>query len=656
MTNQGTHLALGLGVAAALFFGVNALSTPLLRNAKVDLTEHKLYTLSDGTKALLAGLEEPIKLRLYFSKSLVEENPFIVDYARRVEDMLRNYVAASRGKIELAIIDPLPFSEDEDRAAAFGVQGGRANMAGDMFYFGLVGTNLLDEEEVIPSLDPSKESQLEYQITELVDRLANPKRPVVGLITSYPLSGGSQAGPFGQPQRTEPWPILSVIERRFDVRTLDGATLTEIPEDVTTLLMIHPKDLSVEAQYAIDQWCMRGGKVVAFIDPFSEHDPARQGQQGAAAFDVEVASEIDELIKGWGIEMRPGVSAGDRALAASVRDAKGLSVKFPPIVTLGPEQLSSSDIVTQSSSKISMVLPGVLQVRADKPEGAVVETLLETTETGGTIDTMRFLPQPDPVAINESFVSGATKLTLAVRISGTVRSAFPDGNPSKEQEPSSETEDGALDVDTEAGAATDGEGVANGETAPATQHLAESEAPFNAIVVADADMLYVDSWGQMTRDLFGNVGYVAFADNAHLLVSALENMTGSSELISLRSRADYRRPFVRKDEIAERAQQRYRAEEERLESELRATQAALDELARQKDPSQALFLSPEQEQKVEEYYEKRNETRKELRRVRRELNSEIEALGTRLKLLNTLAVPAALLLVVGLAYFAGRKK
>ena len=650
MSNQGTNLALGLGVAAALFLGVNALSAPLLRSTRVDLTEQKLYTLSDGTRALLGKLEEPIKLRMYFSKGLVEENPVLIDYARRVEDMLRGYVAAADGNVELSIIDPVPFSEDEDRAVGFGIQGAPANMAGDMFYFGLVGTNLLDQEEVIPVLDPSKEAQLEYQLTELIDRLANPKRPVVGLITSYPISGGTQMDPRGQPQQTEPWPIMDVLERRFDIRTLDGASLTEVPEDVTTLLMIHPKGLSVDAQYAIDQWCLRGGKVVAFIDPFSEVDPARQAAQGAAAFDVQVASEIDEMIKGWGIEMRPGVSVGDRALALSVRDAKGMPIKFPPFIELGEAQLSRSDIVTQSSRKVTMLLPGMLQVRTDKPEGAVIETLLETTETGGTIDTMRFLPVPDPVAINESFTSGATKLPLGVRISGTVRSAFADGAPKKAVDPDNPVPEVVDDPAT-----PEVEGAAAEDDAQGT-HLAESEAPFNAIVIADADMLHVQVWGQQTRDLFGNVGYMPVSDNAHLLVSALENMTGSSELISLRSRADYRRPFTRKERLAELAQERFRAEEERLEAELRTTEAELNELQKQKDPNQALFLSPEQEKKVADFREKQLETRKELRKVKRELRGDIDRLGSRLKFLNTLAVPLALLLAVGAFYLASRNK
>jgi ABC-type uncharacterized transport system involved in gliding motility auxiliary subunit len=437
---------------------------------------------------------------------------------------------------------------------------------------------------------------------------------------------------------------MNVLEQRFEIKTLDGATMTEVPEDVTTLLLIHPKALSVEAQYAIDQWCLRGGKVVAFIDPFSEIDPARQGAQGAAAFHIQVASEVDEMIKGWGIELRPGVSAGDRALALSVRNAKGMPVKFPPFIELTADQLSQSDIVTKSSQKVTMLLPGVLQVRDDKPEGAVIETLLETTETCGTIDTMRFLPSPDADAINESFVSGGTKLALGVRISGTVRSAFADGAPKKTPDPNdpanpetAETEEGAED---DAGA----------------PHLSESEAPFNAIVIADADMLHVQVWGQPTRDLFGNQGYMPVSDNAHLLVSALENMTGSSELISLRSRADYRRPFTRKEALAELAQEKFRAEEERLEADLRATEAELNELQRQKDPNQALFLSPEQEKMVAEFREKQLETKGKLREVKRELRTDIDSLGSRLKFLNTLAVPLALLLGVGAAFFVSRNK
>lgn len=642
MTHQGKHFALALGVGALLFLGVNALSAPLLRSTRVDLTENKLYTLSSGTRALLGKLEEPIRLRLYFSKGLVTENPLLIDYARRVEDMLRSYASAANGKVELSIIDPVPFSEDEDQAVSYGIQGAPVNMAGDMFYFGLIGTNQVDEEQVIPVLDPSKEAQLEYQLTELIDRLAHPKLPVIGLISSFPLTGGSEMGPRGQPQQTQPWPILSVLERRFELRTLDGATLTAIPEEVTTLLMIHPKGLSPEAQYAIDQWCLRGGKVVAFVDPYAWQDPELQNAQGAAAFEVQTASQVDELLKAWGIEMRAGVVAGDRALAQSVRDRNGVPVRFPPLIQLGPEIISRNDLVTQSVNKLVMLVPGALAVRTDKPEGVVIETLLETTETGGTIDTTRLLPMPDPVAINESFASGAAKIPLAVRISGKIRTAFPDGSPKKADEP-------GLDDGTPPG--EDG-----ADEPAAAAHLIESEAPFNAIVVADADMLHVEAWGQPTRDLFGNIGYMPTADNAHLLIGALENMTGSSELISLRSRADYRRPFTRKKALEELAQERFRAEEDRLEAELREADRTWQDLQKQKDPSQALFLSPEQEKVRAEYYEKRHATRKELRKVRLDLRADIDALGSRLKFLNTLAVPLILLAAVSTIFLASRRK
>jgi len=644
MSNQGKNLALGLGVGAVLFLGINALATPLLRTVRLDLTEQELYTLSDGTRALMGRLEEPITLRLYFSKSLVEDNPGIVNYARRVEEMLRELASASKGKIDLAIIDPLPFSEDEDRASAFGIQGAPVNIAGDMFYFGLVGTNATDGEEVIAGLDPSKEAQLEYQLTELIDRLANPTKPVVGLISSYPLSGGSQPGQFGQPQQTPPWAILDVLNKRFDVRTLEPASLTEIPHEVTTLVMIHPKGLSVAAQYAIDQWCLAGGKVVAFVDSFAEFDPersaSRSGQNPAAAFEAQLASEIDELLKAWGVELRPGVVAGDRALALQIPDRKRVPVEFPPFIELGADQLSKSDILTQSLTKVRMLVPGALAVREDKLAGTKVETLFGTTVTGGTIDTMGLLPEPDPVAINASFPTGDTVIPLAMRISGTIRSAFPNGAPEK-----------PIDLEEP----IDSENPEDPAT-PEAAHLSESSAPFNAIVVADADMLYDALWSRPTQDLFGNRGYYPTADNAALLVNALENLSGSDELISLRSRADYRRPFERKEKLAALAQERFRAEEERLEGELRATEAELQELQKKKDPSQALFLSPEQEKKLEEFREKQLETRRELRKVKSELRTDIDSLGSWLKFLNTLAVPLALLLGVGTYFFALRRR
>lgn len=635
---------IGLALGTLLFLAVNLFAGPVLRGVRADLTEQKLYTLSQGTRNIVGNLEEPITLRLFFSETVSTDYPVLLQYAERVQEMLEEFVAASDGKIDLEVIDPEPYSEAEELAVGYGIQGSPAPN-GDMLYFGLMGTNSVDDEERLPGLDPRRESYLEYEITEMIDKLERPELAVVGLITSLPLQGGSVPAqqPGQPPQQTEPWPIMDLIQRRYEIRNLPPATLTEIPEEVDLLLMVHPKGLTPEGVYAVDQFCLKGGKVVAFVDPFCFFDPARASDDPMAQLNAGVDSGIDPLLQAWGIALTQSQIVGDEETKLGVQGRDGRQIKIPVVFDAFEETLDREDILTSNLKQLRFFMPGQLKMTEDVPEGVSVTYLATTTEAGGgLVDSMTLLGGLDPQAIADGFQADDGKVGLVARVSGTVRSAFPDGPPGADEADDAEaTEDG--NQEGEDGDAAPAEGD---DTGAKDGHLATATSPFNALVISDADLLNANVWGQRMPTLFGGVRYVPQADNAALLVSALENLSGSNDLISLRSRAEYQRPFTRKQELEAVAQERFRAEELELEAQLQETEAKLNEMQADKDPASALLLSPEQEKEVEKFRAQQVETKRKLRKVKRDLRAEIDSLGTRLKLLNIFALPALIAALV----------
>ncbi len=263
------HLTFGsLIVLAVLFVAAVVISNALLRGIRLDLTENRLYTLSSGTRQVLAEIDEPLNLYFFFSDRATTNLPFLRNYAQRVREFLEEVQAASRGRIRLSVIDPLPFSEEEDRAAAFGLQAVPLGPSGETVYFGLAGTNALDGQAVIPFFQPDKETFLEYDVAKLIQSLAKPKRPVVGLLSQLPI--GASFDPATRQMR-EPQLIVEELRQLFDLRELNQG-ITEIPEDVQVLMLVHPKNLGDDTLYAIDQFVLRGGRLAIFVDPYAELD------------------------------------------------------------------------------------------------------------------------------------------------------------------------------------------------------------------------------------------------------------------------------------------------------------------------------------------------------------------------------------------------
>lgn len=614
------HAALLLLMSSMLF------ANTAIRSARLDMTESRLYTLSAGTKNLLGKLEEPIKLRLYFSKKLAADAaPALSAYASRVQELLEQYVSRSHGKIALEVLDPEPFSEEEDRAVGYGLQGVPATVSGEMLYFGLAGTNSTDQEEVIAFIQESKEESLEYDVTKLVYNLSNPRKKVVGLLTKLPMEGNPMARMMNPAAESNPWFVVDAIRQLFDVRSVSPGA-ESIDADIDVLMVVHPQSLSPATLYAIDQYVLRGGKALVFVDPQCEsQDVPRDPQNPMAAMMANRSSDLGPLLAAWGVEMSNEDVAGDRENALKVNSGNNVPVDYILYIALDDPSgsFAEEDFVTAKLNSVTIATAGVLK----KKDGGTtaVTPLFKTSATAMRVSRSSVMFGPDPAKLLADFVPGSEPLTLAARVSGPAKTAFPDGKPKADP--------------------VDGEPPP--EETPA-ESLKES-AQINLIVVADADMLQDHFWTRV-QNFFGQRVAMPTANNADFVINALDNLSGSNDLISLRSRGKFNRPFDKVAEIRREAETRFRQEEKRLEAKLKDTEQKITELQAQKDTPSALILSPEQQTAIEGFREEKVKTRKELRRVKHELQKDIDRLGTVLKLVNIVLIPVLLIIAaVGLA-------
>lgn len=629
----------GLIVAVVLFLAVNILAGTALRSARFDLTENKLYTLSDGTRNVLGELDEDVTLRFFFSKKLAAEIPSIQAYGKRVQELLEE-LAAESDRLTLVVEEPEPFSEAEDSAVSFGLRGAPANRAGDMLYFGLAATNTTDDTETIPFFSDAREEFLEYDLTQLIYKLGDPERPVVGVITQLPLAGMPQGNPFMQQPPSEAWVVYDQLAQLFDVRDLDWDTRA-IDEDVDVLVLVHPKALPESTLYAVDQFVLRGGRLLAFVDPFCEVDqPPRDPQNPLAGMQAPRSSDLAPLLATWGVELSTADALGDRARALEVRTADGEPAPYVVWAALRADKddFSTEDAVTAQLGTLHVASAGILQ----PIEGAATEfaPLIQSSDEAGRVETQSLAFQqlaPDPAGLLDALVVEGERFTVAARLRGSAVSAYPDGDPLA----------GAEDLED---AAPGEDGTVDEPELPA--HRSASDGPVNVIVVADVDLLTDRFWVRV-QNFLGTRLVSPIADNGDFVINAVENLTGSDDLISLRSRGRFQRPFDRVIELRREAEARFRSKEQELEDKLRDTERKLADLQQGKEGAERLILSDEQVAELERFKDERLRTRKELRQVKLQLNQDIESLGTELKLLNILGVPL-LVALAGLATFALR--
>jgi len=590
-------------VLAVLFVAVMLLVNVAFRGARVDLTQNHLYTLSDGTKKIVGALDEPINLYLYFSDKGTQELPQLRTYYTRVREMLEEIASRSGGKIRLELIDPLPFSEDEDRAASFGLQSVPVGATGEKVFFGLAGTNSTNGQSTIPFFNPEKESFLEYDVAKLIHELSVSKKPVVGLITSLPMTAGFDPATR---QMREPWAIDQQWSQLFEIKPLAADTLKAIDNDINVLVVVHPKQLSDDAQYAIDQFVLRGGHLLAFVDPEAELDTTGADPQNPmAAMMADRASDLPKLFKAWGIEYDPKKVVLDRQRALPISMGEGQApVRHPAILGFTAEDLNKDDVTTANLETINVSSAGYFELSKDAKDEKLTP-LIQTTGDATTTSSDKLKLLQDPSTLYTDYKPGGEHLIVAARLSGKFKTAFPER--------------------TDAGT------------------LKESKDEGQIILVADTDILSDRLWVQI-RPFFGQKVMNAFANNGDFAVNSLDNMAGSGDLISIRGRATSQRPFTTVDALKRSADERFRAKEEELQKELQDTERKLTELQSAKSKDQEQILSPEQKSELENFLKRKVEIRKELRQVRRQLDAEIEALGTKLKLVNIVLMPLLLTL------------
>ena len=605
----GTLVALAL-----LFVGLTLLFQHALRGWRLDLTQNHLYTTAPGTDRILASIKEPINLYFFFSKKTAAQIPQLNTYGVRVQEFLEELADRSNGKVNLHIIDPQPSSEDEDRASELGVRGTPIGTAGTL-YFGLAGTNSVDGHQAIEFFDPQKEQFLEYDVVKLIYQLANPKKPVVAWLSGIPMTAGfdPQSG-----QTREPWMTYSQAQQLFDVRPLPP-TADKIDADVNVLVLVHPKSLSPATQFAIDQYALRGGHIVAFVDPLAEADPAggADPQNPLGAMTADKSSQLGNLLSAWGVKFNPHEVIADRGRALSVSTRQGAApVMHLGILGLDHSSMAAADVITAGLSTVNMETAGYLE----KMPGASVkfEPLLQSSAEAEPLPVQKFATLFDPSTLLDGFKPTGKRYALAARVSGNVKTAFPGGPPA-------------------------GVKLAAGQSA-----LQQSSKPLHLVVFADTDMLSDFLWVH-EQNFFGQQVAQAWARTGDMVLNALDNLSGSSELISVRGRASFRRPFERVEALRRNADERFRVKEQELQAQLRDTEDKLTALQTKRNDKSSVILTPDQEKELDHFQQEKLRIRKDLRAVQAGLNEDINTLGLELKVLNIVIVPvvfacAALLL------------
>lgn len=599
---------------------------------RIDLTKEKAYTLSQGTRAILRKLDTPVKVRFYCTQGeTAPETVFLKSYAKRVEDLLAEYKQISQGKLIIEKYDPQPDSDAEDSARLDGVEG-QLMRNGEKFYLGLA-VSQLDEKQALPFLDPGRERLLEYDLSRAISRVVTPEKPVVGVMSAMPVFGmpsNPMMARMGQ-QGQQPWVIITELKNDFEVKHV-AIDVDKIDDDVKVLLVIHPRDITDKAQYAIDQFVMRGGKLVAFLDPLPMVDSREQNQMLGSI--PNSGSNLDKLLKAWGLSFDTSKVVADMNYKMQLGGRGGQPQDAPAVLSVTTEGINKDDIVTSQIDNIWLPYAGAF---VGTPVSGLKETvLLSSTKDSQLVDG--FMANLSGENVMKEFKPSGTRYALAVRLTGKFKTAFPNGKPEEKKD---EDKKDAAKKDTEP---------------KADDSLKETRQDNTVLLVGDADMLFDRVALQPIQTLFGTA-YTPANGNLSFLQNAVEQLTGDNNLIAVRSRATLNRPFTRIKALETAANEKFQSEIKRLEDSKAEAQRKINELQQQKkDKDQRFILSPEQSAELVNLRKEEVETGKRLKQVQKDLRKEVVSLQTRVKWIDILAVPAAVTASgIGLA-FVKRKK
>lgn len=589
---------------------------------RFDLTTDGLYTLSPGTRQIVDNAHRPLWLTLYFSQHATKDLPQLRSYEQRVAEMLQEMVARSHGHIHLQVVDPVPYSDDETSAEGNGLTPMSGGSNGERVFFGLVGSTrpsasdiasdlsadtpedknakMADRTLSIPFFDPLRETFLEYDVAKLLYQLSEPEKPRIGLITALPVLGDPLQG-------TPPWAAVQQLRQLFDVETLDAGKLKNIDKSIQVLLLIHPKNLSSDAQYALDQYVLGGGHLVVFVDPFAESDPVQLSEDSLAGTNNH-SSNLPRLFTDWGVAYNPDQVVLDRGRALQIELA-GTNLAHPAMLGLGTQELNRDDVVTASLQRVNVSTAGHFDLLPNASTRLI--PLMQSSADAEVVPTQRVIDASNnPSNLLQGYQPQNQNYVIAARLRGPFVSAFP-------------------------------------ELAKRPGHLASSPANAEVILVADTDLLTDRLWVE-TQNFLGQPLLSAFANNGDLINNLVDNLSGSSALLSIRGRSSSQRPFTRVDALRHAADRKFLQKKQELESELADTKQRLSELQPTKGERDTA-TSAEQKQEIEQFLRRQLAISKELRDVQHQLNAEIDALGMRLKVINIVVLPV-LITIVGLLY------
>ena len=607
-----------LVLVAVLFVAFNTFINASLTSARLDLTDRSLYTLSDGTRNIVAGLREPVTLRFYYSEDAVSGIPALRAHAQRVRDMLGEIAGASDGMVRVEEINPAPFSEEEDRASDAGLTAVPLR-SGDRFFLGIAGTNTVDGKELITFLAPERAVYLEYDLTRLIFSLANPEKPLLGVVSNLPLDTGAGGLLLAMEGRSQPFMIYQELQNSFQIDFLEQ-DFDRVPNEIKVLAIIHPKELDAQTLYAIDQFVMRGGRVLLFIDPHSEVS-LTAGPAGKPVQGYTEASNLPLLMESWGIEMRPDEVLADRARAQRVAAGANQRRQLTDYVLwqrLLRADFAADDPITAPLDALHTGSAGVL--RPLNGATTVFSPIVTSSDDAMLLPLSRVKEGPVPDDLLRGFAATGERYPVAVRLSGPVSSAFPGGPPA----------DDAAEEGSEK----------TSQAIPSSAHLAESIEEANIVVFADSDLFDDRFWVQV-QNFMGDRVAVPTADNAAFVVNAVENLMGSNDLISLRARDPADRPFTLVESIRRDAEARFLEEEQQLQERIAETEQRLAVL-RAELPEGAetnALLTDAQEAEMRALQRELAEGRRALRDVQADLRRDVEALGSRLAFINMALVP-----------------
>ena len=635
---SGTGL---LTVAVALLVSVGLISA--LPSIRIDLTEDDLFSLADGTRNIVSGLEEPIELLFFYSESATEDQPQIRSYGTRVQELLREIVIASGGNLVLSIVDPEPFSEEEDLATQYGVQPVPVTQGGQGIYFGLVAVELDNEKdpalrvsETMPLIRPDQEQFLEYEFMQLVTRVANPDLKVVGLLTTLDIDGGFD--PMTG-QATQQWMITDYIRQLYDLRRIE--TNTEIiEEDVDILMIVHPEGLSEQTLYAIDQHVMRGGETFVFLDPTADSMVSRS--ERGSMIPAGMRSDLPGLLEAWGVDYASDKVLTDNTLALRVQMGQG-SRPVAHIGMIGANRtaLAGDDIITRRLENLNLSSVGALAPR----DGATTrfEPLIQSSSDAMLMNASLLEDVLDPSVLFDEFVSANERYTIAARVSGVISSAFPEGRPvSKDAAADASEEEAEADDDNDSDEARIEKASSDSDTMEA--HLSQTSGETNILLFADTDVLTDRLWVQVAQFMGQRIPQ-PYANNGDFVINALDNLSGGADLVSIRSRGRYSRPFERVVKLQREADDRLRTEEAALLERLAETEEQLAALNTDEGGQLLGQLTPEIQTEIDRFNAELLDTRRSLRDVQFQLTADIEALGSNLKWFNTAAIPMLLTVI-----------